>query len=226
MTMMQTICKRKTDLSMNITKAVRILLVDDHPLIRSGIAQAVEKDGELTVCGEAASVSEALEAVEQTQPDLACVDMSLDDSNGADLIRALSKRDPPISCLVVSMHEDIAYVEKAFKAGARGYLLKRESAKKLTMAIHQVLRGEIFTSPQIVSSMLERIVHANDDQEPAPQEILTTREYEVFRLFGQGSARAEIAERLSISVKTVDTHVERIKETLHLDSTYTNCPSE
>ena len=205
---------------MNDAKKIRILLVDDHPLIRNGIARAVEKDDDLSVCGEAATVSEALEAVEQTQPDLACVDMSLDDSSGAELVRALNKRDPPIPCLVVSMHEDMAYVEKALKAGARGYLLKRESAGKLATAIRQVLKGEVVTSPEIVSSMLERMAHHDDAQELAPQEVLSAREYEVFRLFGQGLARAAIAEHLSISVKTVDTHVERIKDILHLESTY------
>ncbi len=205
---------------MGDAKKLRILLVDDHPLMRQGIARVIEKDEELTVCGEASSVSEALKIVERSRPDLACVDLSLENSNGVDLVRSLTHMDPPIPCLVISMHEDLAYVEKAFRAGACGYLLKRESAEKLTTVIRQALRGEVFTSSQITSSMLERLIHPNNDQEPAPQEMLTAREYEIFCLFGQGSARTEIADQLSISVKTVDTHVERIKETLHLDSTF------
>ncbi|MFH1741213.1 MAG: response regulator transcription factor [bacterium] len=205
---------------MENAQKTRILLVDDHPLIRDGMARAIEKDESLMVCGEAGSVPEALEAVQRTQPDLVCVDISLEESSGIDLVRDLSHRETPIPCLVISMYEDLAYVESAFRAGARGYLLKRESAPKLAGAIRQILRGEVFTSQRVVAGMVGEMSREPDTPEPAPQDILTHREYEIFQLLGRGVSRAEIADQLCVSAKTVDTHTERIKEKLHFETTF------
>jgi DNA-binding NarL/FixJ family response regulator len=190
---------------------IHILVVDDHPLIRSGIIRAIGEDEQMSVCAETDNVEDAIQLVEQHLPNLVIADLSLEGSDGFDLIRYLGKRDPSIPVLVISMHDHPIYIENAFKAGAKGYILKRESNHKITQAIRQVMTGKIYTSEKVSESFFESISTVQNSMEVNPKEVLTKREFEVFLALGDGLTRSEIADKLNVSLKTIETHIERIK---------------
>jgi DNA-binding NarL/FixJ family response regulator len=193
----------------------KILLVDDHPLVREWLANLINQQPDLSVCGEAESVQEALDFMKTTVPDLAIVDISLKESSGLDLIKSMKAAHPAVAVIVLSMHDERHYAERAIRAGARGYVMKRETTKKIISSIHQVLAGKLGVSEDVAALFAEKFV----DSKPrtgTPVEELSDRELEVFRLLGQGLDTRSVANRLQISIKTVQAYCARIKDKLNL----------
>lgn len=193
---------------------VRILVVDDHPIVRLGIRQMIAAEPHLTIAGEAESAATAVELV-KSNPDLAIVDLSLEDGSGLELIRSIRHIAPDTRVLVLSMHDEALFAERALRAGARGYIMKQEAISGLVNAIQEVLAGRVFVSKRLSQYLLERLGH------DAPAESgrlgnLTDRELEVFELIGRGLSTAAIAERLGVSIKTIETYRSNIKSKLGL----------
>jgi len=199
-------------------KRARILIVDDHPAVREALASRIGRQPDLEVCGEAADMSEALRLVADTPPpDLAVVDISLKTSNGIDLIKRIKDRDDRVRMLVWSMHSEALYAERALRAGALGYINKDQATDKIVEAIRRVLEGKVYLSDAMAEKMLHRAVGGGREKATrSPLDELADRELEVFRLIGQGVKTAEIAERLHLSVKTVETYRDRIRQKLNL----------
>lgn len=198
-------------------RPVRILLVDDHPVVRLGFTQLLSHESDLTVCGEAASASEALELAERLEPDLAVVDISLRGESGLELVRKMGLLCPKVQVLVCSMHDETLFAERSLRAGARGYIGKREAPDDLVTAVRAVLAGEQYLSPRY-SALLEGGGRSSRQGPPDPMATLSNRELEVFDLIGRGIGTREIAERLGIAFKTVETYRENIKEKLVIES--------
>ena len=202
----------------------RILLVDDHPIMRQGLANVLNQQVHLAVCGEATTHAEALASAERLRPDLALIDLSLRGGDGIELLKDLRVRQPRLLTLVLSMHDDAIYAERALRAGARGYVMKQEKVDRLLLAISRVLSGAIYVSDQIAANAVARLAVGN--QSLAAQEIpvnmdayverLTDRELQVFRLVGRGLGTRLIAETLHLSRKTIESHREHIKSKLGL----------
>lgn len=193
----------------------RIFLVDDHPVMRFGLAALIGAEDDLEICGEAGSAAEALEAFAKDQPDLAIVDITLPDKNGLELIKDLRALHEKLRVLVVSMHDENLYAERVLRAGARGYVMKEEAPGELIGAIRQVLKGGVFVSDRISARIVQQFASGGAGGGLAIDR-LTDRELEVFRLIGEGSGSREIAGQLNISVRTVDAHRAHIKEKLDL----------
>ena len=193
----------------------RILLVDDHPLVRRGIADVLNREKDLEVCGEAADVSEAMRELERTHPDLVLVDLTLKSGHGIELIEKIKASDPRVKTLVSSMHDETLFAERVLQAGAMGYLTKQEPPETLLGAIRQVLRGELYLSPRMTSRLLHRVAAGGPSQED-PIKSLSNREIEVYEMIGQGLTIQQIAARLHLSPKTIETHREKIKQKLNL----------
>jgi DNA-binding NarL/FixJ family response regulator len=195
---------------------LRILLVDDHPIVLQGLTQVVNHSPNLMVCGQAFNAEQALEAIEQLKPDLVVLDISLRGSGGLDLIKTVGDRQPDLPVLVLSMHDESLYAERAIRAGARGYIMKEEATEKLLSAINRVLEGEIYLSETMSRKLLSQLVSRRRGREGSPIAALSDRELEVFQLIGQGYSTREIAEQLHVSGKTVESHREHIKDKLQL----------
>jgi DNA-binding NarL/FixJ family response regulator len=193
----------------------RILVVDDHPIVRRGLRELLSSEPDLEVCGEAEDVAEALVAVETQQPDVVVVDLSLRSGHGLDLIRQLQNQGARARILVSTMHDESLYAERSLRAGASGFINKQESSDKIIDAIRQILRGEIYVSADVARRCLYRVQH-HQTTDTDPIESLSNRELEVFELIGRGHSTKGIAERLTISPKTVETHCERVKVKLNL----------
>jgi DNA-binding NarL/FixJ family response regulator len=193
----------------------RILIVDDHPLVCAGLRSMVEAEADLTLCGEVGTVREAFDTACKARPDLAVIDLSLSDGSGIELIKRLKGQMPGLKMLVCSMYDEQLYAERAISAGAQGYVNKHEGLEEILRAIHQVLAGRVYLS----EPMVERVVNGfakTRDTGRAGVDDLTDRELEVFSLIGQGLSTSKIAEQLHLSVKTVETHREKIKRKLQL----------
>ena len=196
----------------------KIFLVDDHPLVREWLTNLINEQPDLTVCGEAESSPQALQAIEQIKPDVAVVDIALRDSSGIELIKDLKQTCPNVMVLVLSMHEESHYAERALRAGARGYIMKRETTKKVIAAIRQVLSGQLYVSETTAAAMAAQFVAGKSLDATSPAQQLSDRELEVFEMLGQGRGTRQIAESLRVSVKTVQAYCARIKEKLNLAS--------
>lgn len=194
----------------------RVLIVDDHPLVRQGVSTLISQQPDLTVCGEAASAHEALEVLAEARPDLAIVDLALADSSGLDLIKDMQLRCPEVLVLVLSMRDEGFYAERVLRAGARGYITKEEGREKIIEGIRKVLAGQIYVSEKMATKVMGRIVGGAPGSGGEAMDQLTDRELEIFELIGQGLATREIAQRLHISPKTVDSHREHIKQKLQV----------
>lgn len=194
----------------------RILLVDDHPLMRQGIGQLIDGEPDLMVCGEAEDRVGALAAVAATKPDLVVVDISLRGDSGLDLIKDLRVRWPGLLSLVLSMHDESLYAERALRAGARGYIMKREASEKVLDAIRRVLEGAVFVSGNVAAGILDRISGHPVSGAKTGLEALSDREMEVMLLIGKGHGSQQIARQLHLSVKTIETHRANIKAKLNL----------
>ena len=193
----------------------KVLVVDDHPIVRERLAELINQEADLSVCGEAEDSHQALKAVEALRPDVAIVDITLKDTYGIELIKQIKERHPKLPVLVLSMHDESLYGERALRAGAKGYLTKQEATKKVITAIRRVLAGEIYVSEKLASSLLHKVAGGSAPGGGSPTDVLTDRELEVFQLLGEGLGVREVAERLFVSVKTVEAHREHIKQKLN-----------
>ncbi|MGH7969962.1 MAG: response regulator [Limisphaerales bacterium] len=194
----------------------RILLVDDHAVVRYGIAQLINRQPDLEVCGEEEDASNALSAISKLKPDLVIADISLKDSSGLELMRNIKAQYTKIPVLVVSAHDETVYAEIAFRAGALGYLMKQEALEKVIAAIRRVLGGNIYVSDALAARMLQQQVRGKTDLQESPVKGLSDRELEVFQLIGQWKKTGDIAQELHLSVKTIEYYREQIKRKLNL----------
>ena len=201
-----------------MNKTARIFLVDDHPIFRLGLRRILEAEEGIEVCGETDRVEGSAEAIVQTAPDLAIVDISLKDGHGLELVRKLKADNVGIPTLVVSMHDEKLYAERAVRAGAQGYLPKHSSAEKMVMGVRQAMDGELVLSPDIARNLLRRTLHRRPTED-SPLAGLSDRELEIFEMIGRGDSARQIAEKLNISVKTVETHRTNIRQKINLAST-------
>lgn len=200
------------------TQPRRILLVDDHAIVREGLTQIINASEDLVVCGEAGDAQAALAALAQLKPDFVIADITLRGMDGLELIRQVGQRWPQVPVLVLSMHSEELYAERALRAGARGYIMKEEATPKILTAIRRILAGEVYVSAAMQAQLLRRVVGRTTALARGPIESLSDRELEVFRLIGSGSSTREIAEQLHLSVKTVESYREHIKKKLKITS--------
>lgn len=201
------------------TKKRTVLIVDDHPIVRQGLAQLINQEKDLEVCGQAEDAYEAIQAIRQLQPDMVIVDIALKDTNGMELIKDLKVQHPSLPVLTLSMHDESVYGERALRAGARGYIMKQEATEKVVTAIRQVLAGEIYVSSGMAAKMVSKFVGGGTRTAGSPADILSDRELEVFRMIGEGYGTREMAEKLHLSIKTVETYRAHIKDKLNLQDT-------
>jgi DNA-binding NarL/FixJ family response regulator len=194
----------------------RILLVDDHAVVRYGIAQLINRQTDLVVCGEEEDASHALNAISNLKPDLVIADISLKESSGLELMRNIKAQYSGLPVLVVSAHDESIYAEIAFRAGALGYLMKEEALEKVLTAIRRVLSGNIYVSDALAAKMLQQQVMGKTDIHESPVKTLSDRELEVFQLIGQWKKTSEIAQELHLSIKTIEYYREQIKRKLNL----------
>jgi DNA-binding NarL/FixJ family response regulator len=194
----------------------RILLVDDHAVVRYGIAQLINRQSDMVVCGEEEDASHALSAIATAKPDLVIADISLKDSSGLELMRNIKAQYAGLPVLVVSAHDESIYAEIAFRAGALGYLMKEEALEKVLTAIRRVLSGNIYVSDALSARMLQQQVMGKTDVHESPVKGLSDRELEVFQLIGQWKKTSEIAQELHLSIKTIEYYREQIKRKLNL----------
>jgi DNA-binding NarL/FixJ family response regulator len=194
----------------------RIYIVDDHTMFREGLRQLIERETNLVVCGDAADAKEALRGIRASNPDVVIVDISLAGASGLDLIKDIKAEFEDLPVLVVSMHDESLYAERALRAGAMGYVMKHEPAKTVKAAIQKVLGGDMYLSDRMSGSLIHRFVRGQPDQPKSPVETLSDRELEVFRMLGQGKGVRLIAQELGVTIATVNSFRNRIKEKLDL----------
>lgn len=196
----------------------RVLIVDDHPMMRRGVRDALASDPEIEICGEAEDVVEALTQVRQKQPDLIILDVSLPSGSGLEVMKDIHTQDHRTRVLFLSMHDEAVFAERALQAGALGYINKARTGDELIEAVHKVMRGEIALSTEIADRLMRRALDNGAAGKPTGVSGLSDRELEIFDLIGRGLGTREIAERLCLSVKTVETHRQHIKQKLELSS--------
>lgn len=196
----------------------RVFLVDDHPLVREGLTKLIEQQADLCVCGEADQAGSAYEAIKCTQPDVVVIDLTLNGESGFELIKRLRGLPQPPPMLVLSMHDEAEYAERAVQTGAMGYVMKRETSGNIINALREVLAGRLHISPAVTEHIAERALRAKSQSTVPPVAGLSLREFEVFRNIGLGLENRQIAEVLHISIKTVQTHCDHIKRKLGLES--------
>jgi len=195
-----------------------IFIVDDHPLMRKGMAMTLQSELEFNVVGQAETAEEALQQIPGLNPDVAVIDISLPGMNGIELIKNLVNHQPDLKILVVSRHDEELYAERAIRAGAKGYLMKLEAGDALVSAVRQILNGQLFLSPEVGNQMIMKMAGNKGTLSSDPLELLSDRELEVFELTGRGESTKEIAEKLHVSIKTVESYRARIKEKMDLKS--------
>lgn len=198
--------------------ARRVLIVDDHSIVRHGLTALLAREKDLVICGEAGTLEEAQAAIPKLNPDIVLLDITLKDRNGLDLIQTAQEWNPAMKVLVLSMHDESAFAERALRAGAQGYVMKENADEVLVEAIRTVLRGEIFVSPTTANRMLRQYVSAPDEEAPEfGIESLTERELEIFRCIGQGLSTRKIADQFGLSRRTVEVHRAHIKRKLRCE---------
>ncbi|HEX4369755.1 MAG TPA: response regulator transcription factor [Rhizomicrobium sp.] len=198
------------------TKA-KVFLVDDHPLVREMLKSLIEQQPDMTACGEAEDAAKALKGIAADKPHVAIIDLSLKESSGLELIKQIKHRHPLVSQIVLSMHDEKLYAERAIRAGARGYVMKRESTKQIVAAIRAVRGGKLWLSETVSDAFAQRFVAAQP-QAGSSLESLSDRELEVFNLLGKGLPTRQVAQSLNVSIKTVQAYCARIKQKLQLSS--------
>jgi DNA-binding NarL/FixJ family response regulator len=194
----------------------RVFVVDDHPIVRQGLAQLINREADLTVCGEAEDARTALDAIVPLKPDILIVDVSLEGPDGIELLKTIRSRDSKLPVLILSMHDESLYAERALRAGANGYIMKQEATDRVLIAIRQILDGEVYVSDRMAQKMMHQFIGRPGGAKRSTMEELTDRELEVFRLIGQGHGTRQIAEELHLSVKTVESYYAHIKDKLTL----------
>jgi DNA-binding NarL/FixJ family response regulator len=207
---------RKSTTALITQKRACILLVDDHPLVRERLTEVINREADLTVSGEAEDRHDAIAAILARPPDLVIVDLTLKNSDGLELIKDIHTRWPKLRMLVVSMHDESLYAERVIRAGALGYITKQEATRKILLAIRRVLSGGIYLNEKVASRIISRLTTQADAVTATPAELLADREFQVFEQTGRGLNTHEIAARLHVAVKTVETYRARIKEKLKL----------
>jgi DNA-binding NarL/FixJ family response regulator len=198
------------------TKKCRVLLVDDHPIVRQGLALLIDREGDLSVCGEADGAHSAFHAIETLRPDLVVLDISLSGPDGLDVLKEIRMKTASLPVLILSMHDESIYAERAMRAGANGYIMKQEATEKVLVAIRRILQGEVYLSDRLTNTMLQQYVRGVSPTKMSPLVSLTDRELEVFRLIGEGHGTRQIADDLHLSVKTIESYQAHIKEKLAL----------
>jgi len=196
----------------------RIFIVDDHPLVREGLANLINQQPDLVVCGQAEDSAQALAGIGATRAELALIDISLKTASGLELVKDLKLHFPDVALIVLSMHDEMLYAERAIRAGARGYVMKRETTKEVLTAIRRVLQGDVYVSERVVNLMARRLGSPRKAAASSPVEQLSDRELEIFRLLGQGRTTSQIAADLHLSLKTVQAYCARAKEKFGVDS--------
>lgn len=194
----------------------RVVVVDDHPIVREGLLRVIDATPDLMVCAHAENIPQALAAIETTQPAVVIVDIALGGQNGIELIKDIKARLPDLPVLVHSMHDETLYAERCLRAGAKGYVMKQEPPQKLLEGVRQTLKGEVFLSEAMTRQMLSRISNGPPGRGYSPVELLSDRELEVFELLGRGHRTSEIADLLHLSDKTIQTYREHIKDKLDI----------
>lgn len=200
------------------TNRRRVFLVDDHPLVREWLTNLINQQADLVVCGDAESAPAALEGVAKTKPEIAIVDISLENSSGLELIKSLKELQPEVGVVVFSMHDELLYAERALRAGAKGYIMKRETTRNVIEAIRRVLQGKLYISAAVAEAITARSVSGKNPERKDPVELLSDRELEVFQMLGKGMGTRQIAETLRVSIKTVQAYCGRMKEKMDLAS--------
>ena len=198
--------------------AMRVLVVDDHPLLRKGVSQLIDQEKDLVVVGEAEDAYKAITAIEVTKPDVALIDISLSGTSGIELLKNIKARFPKLKVLVLSMHVETVYAHRALRAGACGYIMKQEGTERVLLALRKVLQGEVYLSDRLGNRMLHTLVNGRSSLTNSPIEVLSDRELEVFNLIGDGHGTRSISEMLHLSVKTIESHRAHIKEKLNLQT--------
>ena len=198
------------------TPKKKVFVVDDHPIVRQGLAQMINREADLMVCGEAEDASTVLQAIVSVKPDILIVDISLNGPDGLELLKNIRTRYPSLPVLILSMHDESIYAERALRAGANGYIMKHEAAEKVLGAVRQILNRETYVSDRVASKILQRYISGSDSPKSSPLSDLSDRELEVFRLIGMGHSTRMIAEELHLSVKTVESYQAHIKDKLSL----------
>jgi DNA-binding NarL/FixJ family response regulator len=193
-----------------------VLIVDDHPIVRQGLAQLISQEEDLEVCGQAEDAHQALHAVREHAPDLVVADISLKETSGMDLLKDLRIQHPELPVLMLSMHDEAVYAERALRAGARGYIMKQEATERVVTAIRRVLAGDVYVSDGMAARMVSKLASPGRRAGGSPVDGLSDRELEVFRFIGEGHGTRQIAERLHLSIKTIETYRAHIKEKLDL----------
>ncbi len=196
----------------------KIVIVDDHPILRKGLSMLINQEPDLFVCGEAEDARKAMEMIDALSPDMVIVDISLPDTDGVELLKNIRIRHEDLPTLVVSMHDESLFAERALRAGARGYIMKQEAVEKVLTGIRRVLAGEIFVSNRITTKMLEKFVNGEAGKTASTLDLLSDRELAVFHLIGQGLGTRQIADKLHLSIKTIESYRSHIKEKLKLGS--------
>ena len=197
-------------------KKCRVLLVDDHPIVRQGLSLLIDREPDLSVCGEAEDAHSVFHAITTLRPDLVVLDISLNGPDGLDVLKEIRTKTGSLPILILSMHDESIYAERAMRAGANGYIMKHEAAEKVLVAIRRILHGEVYLSDRLTDSMLRQYVRGASPGKTSPLVSLTDRELEVFRLIGEGHGTRQIADELHLSVKTIESYQARIKEKLAL----------
>ena len=206
------------DLSPPCAVKSKVFVVDDHPIVRQGLALLINQQPDLVVCGEAEEVHGALQGIASCRPDILIVDISLNGPDGLELLKAIRARDPALPVLILSMHDESIYAERALRAGANGYIMKQEATEIVLVALRRILNREIYVSERVANKMLRRYISGSASPARSPVSELTDRELEVFRLIGEGHGTRKIAEELHLSVKTVESYQAHIKGKLSLKS--------
>ena len=200
------------------TEKTRIFIVDDHPLLRKGLGELINQEPDMMVVGEADDAPTGIKGITTIRPDLVIVDISLKSMNGLELIKNIKVLDPSIQVLVLSMHDETVYALRVLKAGAKAYVMKQEMVEKVMEAIRRIRAGKVFVSDRVATQMLRTVVDGGDPSKNSPVDSLSDRELEIVALIGNGTATREIADKLHISIKTVESHRAHIKEKLKLEN--------
>jgi len=197
-------------------KKCKVLLVDDHPIVRQGLALLIDREADLSVCGEAEGAHTAFHAIETLKPDIVVLDISLSGPDGLDVLKEIRTKTAALPVLILSMHDESIYAERAMRAGANGYIMKQEATEKVLVAIRRILQGDVYLSDRLTNTMLQQFVRGAAPSKSSPLVNLTDRELEVFRLIGEGHGTRRIADELHLSVKTIESYQAHIKEKLAL----------
>lgn len=197
-------------------KKYRVLLVDDHPIVRQGLGLLIDREADLSVCGEADGAHSAFHAIETLRPDIVLLDISLNGPDGLEVLKEIRMKSGSLPLLILSMHDESIYAERAMRAGANGYIMKQEATEKVLIAIRRILQGDVYLSDRLTTTMLQQYVRGGAHTKSSPLLNLTDRELEVFRLIGEGHGTRQIADELHLSVKTIESYQAHIKEKLAL----------